>query len=298
LDAIAVPGTVVTLPPGEVNKTLPQVAAIWDAALALGIDRDAVVVSFGGGVVGDLAGFAASTLLRGIRFVQLPTTLLAMVDASVGGKTGFDHAVGKNLVGSFHQPAHVVADLAHLGTLPKRELRAGLAEVVKIALTCDAALFETLERSGKSLLEDGSPELLHVVRRAIELKAWVVRQDEREQGLREILNFGHTIGHAIESGVQYKHVLHGEAIALGMVGELTLGARLGFSPAGLAARTAGVLESLGLRTEATPQELARAKPFLASDKKRRGAQVRLPLPAGVGTCRVHAVPLAALTGGT
>lgn len=287
---------VVTLPPGEVNKTLGQVSAIWDAALTHGIDRDAVVVTFGGGVVGDMGGFAASTLLRGIRFVQLPTTLLAMVDASVGGKTGFDHPTGKNLVGSFHQPSHVVADLAHLATLSPREVRAGLAEVVKIALTSDARLFEELEHAGASLLDDRA-QLRAVVRRAIALKAWVVQQDEREAGLREVLNFGHTIGHALESGAQYTQLLHGEAVALGMVAELGLGQRLGLTPAGLRERTARLLASLGLRATSTPAEDAAARPFLGADKKRRGGHVRVPLPSAVGACAIHPVDLAVLEDG-
>ncbi len=290
------PSRVVTLPPGEVHKTLPQVAAIWDAALGQGIDRNAVVITLGGGVVGDMGGFAASTLLRGIRFVQLPTTLLAMVDASVGGKTGFDHQAGKNLVGTFHQPSHVVADLAHLTTLPVREVRAGLAEVVKIALTCDAPFFEDLERAGRALLEDRT-HLQAVVRRAIELKAWVVRQDEREAGLREVLNFGHTIGHALESGAEYTQILHGEAIAMGMVAELALGERLGLSPSGLRERTARLLEALGLRAEPSNAELADARPFLSADKKRRGTHVRVPLPSAVGACTVHPLELALLEDG-
>lgn len=296
LRACPVGARVVTLPPGEVNKTLGQVGAIWDAALGQGIDRDAVVVTFGGGVVGDMGGFAASTLLRGIRFVQLPTTLLAMVDASVGGKTGFDHPTGKNLVGTFHQPSHVVADLRHLSTLPDREVRAGLAEVVKIALTCDAALFEDLERAGQAVLEDRT-HLRAVVRRAIELKAWVVRQDEREAGLREVLNFGHTLGHALESGANYTQLLHGEAVALGMVAELALGERLGLAPAGLRQRTAHLLSSLGLRAEASADEMAAARPFLGADKKRRGAHVRVPLPSAVGACTVHSLELTRLEDG-
>lgn len=288
---------VVTLPPGEVHKTLSQVATIWDAALGQGIDRNAVVVTFGGGVVGDMGGFAASTLLRGVRFVQLPTTLLAMVDASVGGKTGFDHPTGKNLVGTFHQPSHVVVDLAHLATLPPREVRAGLAEVVKIALTCDQQLFEELEQAGASLLEDRA-RLRTVVRRAIALKAWVVQQDERESGLREILNFGHTVGHALESGAEYTHLLHGEAVALGMVAELALGERLGLTPTGLRARTAHLLSAMGLRAESTPQEVAASRPFLGADKKRRGAHVRVPLPSAVGACTVHPLDLALLEDGS
>jgi shikimate kinase/3-dehydroquinate synthase len=199
LHPLALEGRRVTLPPGEAQKTLSTVGTIWDAALGAGVDRDAVIVAVGGGVVGDLAGFAAACLLRGVRFVQVPTTLLAMVDASVGGKTGFDHPAGKNLIGAFHQPTAVVADLAHLETLPAREIAAGLAEVVKIALTSDAALFDRVEREAALLARGDRSALRPVVRAAIEAKIRIVRDDERESGLRALLNLGHTVGHAVEA---------------------------------------------------------------------------------------------------
>src|SRR5258705_7822801 len=172
---------------------------IGDAALGAGIDRDAVVIAFGGGVVGDLAGFAASALLRGVRAVLVPTTLLAMVDASVGGKTGFDHPTGKNLIGAFAQPSAVVADLAHLSTLPARERTAGLSEIVKIALAVDAPLLDDVERDAARLAKGDVEALAPIVRRAIAAKIRVVRDDERELGIRALLNLGHTVGHAVES---------------------------------------------------------------------------------------------------
>src|SRR5581483_9972346 len=192
-----------------------------------GVDRDALVVAFGGGVVGDLAGFAAACLLRGVRFVQAPTTLLAMVDSSVGGKTGFDHPAGKNLIGAFHQPSAVVADLAHLRTLPARERTAGLAEVVKIAVATDGALLDRVERDAAALGRGEAGALLPVVREAIAAKIRIVRDDEREAGARALLNLGHTVGHALEAHGGYAALLHGEAVALGLIAEMSAAAALG-----------------------------------------------------------------------
>ncbi|MDP9148350.1 MAG: iron-containing alcohol dehydrogenase, partial [Myxococcota bacterium] len=199
----------VTLPPGEQHKTLASVATIWEAALGAGADRDALVVAVGGGVVSDMAGFAAACLLRGVSFLPVPTTLLSMVDASVGGKTGVDLPSGKNLVGAFHQPCAVVADLAHLQTLPRRERAAGLAEVVKIALATDGSLFALLEREAVSLAAGDHASLVPVVRGAVAAKIRVVRDDEREAGARALLNLGHTVGHALEVHGGYSRWLHG-----------------------------------------------------------------------------------------
>jgi shikimate kinase/3-dehydroquinate synthase len=284
----------VTLPPGEAHTTLASVATIWDAALGHGVDRDALVVAAGGGVVGDLAGFAAACLLRGVRFVQVPTTLLAMVDASVGGKTGFDHATGKNLVGAFHQPSAVVADLGHLDSLPARERAAGLAEVVKIALTSDAALLERLERDAPALARGDHGALLPVVREAVAAKIRVVRDDERETGLRAVLNLGHTVGHALEAHGGYARWLHGEAVALGTLAELATTARLGWTPPDLAPRARALLGALGLPVDVARAELAASWPFVASDKKRAGGAVRLPVVTAAGACRLERVPLRAL----
>jgi len=287
LSHLAVPSIDVTLPHGEAHKTLATVQTIWDAALGAGVDRDALVVAFGGGVTSDLAGFAASTLLRGVRFLPVPTTLLAMVDASVGGKTGFDHPAGKNLIGTIHQPSAVVIDGAHLSTLPVRELRAGLAEVVKIALAASAPLFERLESAGATLLDPASPDLLRVIRDAVALKARIVRDDEREGGLRTLLNLGHTIGHALEAHGGYHRYLHGEAVALGTLRELAATVRGGLTPADVLARAERVLATLGLPTAVSRDELRAAMRFVSSDKKRRGSRLRIPVVTAVGSADVR-----------
>jgi 3-dehydroquinate synthase len=294
LRPLAIRGTRVTLPHGEAHKTLATVGAIWDAALGAGIDREALVVAVGGGVVGDLAGFAAACLLRGVRVVQVPTTLLSMVDSSVGGKTGFDHATGKNLIGAFHQPSSVVADLGHLETLPARERAAGLAEVVKIALATDAPLLEALERSATALARGDMAALAPIVRAAIFAKVRVVRDDERESGPRTLLNLGHTLGHALEAHGGYARWLHGEAVSLGTVAEMRATAALGWTPASLVQRAASLLEALGLPTRVDPAELAAAWPFVASDKKRDRGVLKLPVVTGAGEARVERVAFGAL----
>jgi len=294
LEPLALPGTRVTLPAGERHKNIASVSTIWDAALGAGIDRDALVVAVGGGVVGDLAGFAASALLRGVRFVQVPTTLLAMVDASVGGKTGFDHAAGKNLLGAFHQPSGVVADLAHLQTLPARERTSGLAEVVKIALTHDADLLARVERDAAALRAGDVGALVPIVRAAIAAKVRVVRDDERESGARALLNLGHTIGHALEAHGAYAKHLHGEAIALGTVAELDAAATLGLGDPDVATRARSVLAALGLPVEAPRAELAASWSFVASDKKRVRDAIKLPVVSAPGVSRIERVRIDAL----
>jgi shikimate kinase/3-dehydroquinate synthase len=294
LRPLAIRTTRVTLAPGEVQKTLASVSTIWDAALGGGVDREAVIVAAGGGVVGDLAGFAAACLLRGVRFVQVPTTLLSMVDSSVGGKTGFDHAVGKNLIGAFHQPAAVVADLGHLATLAARERAAGLAEVVKIALATDAPLLERLERDAVAIAKGAPGALLPVVRAAIEAKIRVVRDDERESGPRALLNLGHTVGHAIEAHGGYGKWLHGEAVALGTVAEMRATAKLGFTPPALVERGAALFAALGLPTHVDATELTASWPFVASDKKRTRDDVRLPVVTAAGESHVERLNLARL----
>jgi shikimate kinase/3-dehydroquinate synthase len=291
LHPLAFEGTRVTLPPGERHKTLASASTIWDAALGAGLDRDALVLAVGGGVVGDLAGFAASVLLRGVRFLQVPTTLLAMVDASVGGKTGFDHPAGKNLVGAFHQPSGVVVDLQHLDTLPKRERLCGLAEVVKIALATDGALLARLEGDAAALSRGDHGVLGPVVRAAIEAKVRVVRDDEREAGRRALLNLGHTVGHALEAHGGYARWLHGEAVALGTVAELRACEALGLTPKGLAPRAEALLTALGLPTRVEHAELAASWSFVASDKKRVHDAVRLPVVTGAGEAHVEKVSL-------
>jgi shikimate kinase/3-dehydroquinate synthase len=294
LHAFAVPVTRVTLPPGEAHKSLATVSTIWDAALGAGVDRDALVVAAGGGVVGDIAGFAAACLLRGVRFVQAPTTLLAMVDSSVGGKTGFDHPVGKNLVGAFHQPSAVVADLAHLRTLPVRERAAGLAEVVKIALATDSELFDRVEQDAAALAAGDPAALLPVVRAAIAAKIRVVRDDEREAGVRALLNLGHTVGHALEAHGGYSALLHGEAVALGLVAEMRASSALGWTPPRLVERAGAVLAALGLPTRPEPRDLVAAWPYVTADKKRVRDSIRLPVVTTVGQSHVERVGLEAL----
>lgn len=283
--------TRVVLVPGEENKNLEAVSKIWDASLAAGVDRKAVMLAFGGGVVGDLAGFAASTLLRGVRCVQIATSLLAMVDSSVGGKTGFDHAAGKNLLGSFCQPARVLLDLEHLTTLPDRHRAAGLAEVVKIALVRDPALLELLESKGALIALGDSTALRDVVRAAVTAKMRVVREDEHESGVRALLNLGHTVGHALETHGHYKRWIHGEAIAIGTVLELAATERLGKTPPGTSERAAALLTRFGLPTTATMSDLAAAWPYVMTDKKRAKSAVRLPIVTGWGEAHVEPVEL-------
>ncbi|MEI7893238.1 MAG: bifunctional shikimate kinase/3-dehydroquinate synthase [Myxococcales bacterium] len=291
LGPLAVRSIRVTLPAGEQHKNLASVGTIWDAALGAGIDRDGVVVAFGGGVVGDLAGFASACLLRGVRVVQVPTTLLAMVDASVGGKTGFDHASGKNLVGAFHQPSAVVIDLEHLSTLSVRERTAGLAEVVKAGLALDATLFEAL-RSQVVAVRAGDPEvLLPIVRAAVKAKARVVRDDEREgqPAGRVLLNVGHTVGHALEAHGGYTRYLHGEAVAIGTVLELAVGASLGITPPDLVVLARELFQSLGFAVTVSRDELAAAWRFALADKKRAGARLKFPVVTSLGAARVEMV---------
>ncbi len=293
LAPLAIPRTTVTLPAGEEHKTLASVATIWDAALGSGVDRDAIVIGFGGGVVGDLAGFAASALLRGLRTVLVPTTLLSMVDASVGGKTGFDHTTGKNLLGAFHQPSGVVIDLAHLSTLSVRERTSGLAEVVKIALAVDTPLLDLLERNLASIAAGEPSALAPVVRRAVEAKVRIVRDDERELGRRTLLNLGHTVGHALEAQGRYRKYLHGEAVALGTLAELGAGARLGWTPAPLVARVRVLLDRLGLPTHLSRSEAASSLAFFGTDKKRVASRIRLPVVRQPGEATVEPVEIEA-----
>lgn len=282
------------LAPGEEHKTLESVARIWDAALEAGVDRQAVVVAFGGGVVGDLGGFVAATLLRGVRCVQIPTTLLSMVDSSVGGKTGFDHAAGKNLLGAFFQPSRVIVDLSHLDTLDGRQRAAGLAEVVKIAFVRDASLLMMLESNAHDIATGDHEVLREVVRASILGKMRVVREDEHELGVRALLNLGHTVGHALESYGGYSRWLHGEAVAIGTVLELAAAERLGFTPAGTSERAAALLTRFGLPTTAPVGDLSAAWPYVTKDKKRTRSAVKFPVVTDVGEARIELVELEAL----
>jgi shikimate kinase / 3-dehydroquinate synthase len=286
--------TRVVLEPGEVHKNLDAVKSIWDAALSAGVDRDAVVLAIGGGVVGDLAGFAAACLLRGVRLIQVPTTLLSMIDSSVGGKTGLDHPTGKNLIGAFFQPVAVVADIAHLSTLDRRQLAAGLAEAVKIAVATDEVFLERLEALAPALARAEPEALTEVVRRAVRAKILVVRDDEREAGIRALLNLGHTVGHALEAHAGYDRWLHGEAVALGTLAEMRATAALGWTPTALVGRIADLQRSLGLPQDIDASEVEASWPFAAADKKRAGDSLRLPVVVGPGRAEVKRVPLAEL----
>ncbi len=276
------------LPPGESHKGVEEVVRIWDAALELGADRRLVIIAFGGGVVGDMAGFAAATLLRGVRLVMVPTTLLAQVDSSVGGKTGFNRPQGKNLVGAFHQPAAVVADSDLLATLDERDYRAGLGEVIKYGAVLDEELFQTLTRERDALDRRDTVVLDEVVARCCAIKAKVVVADEREAGVRQVLNFGHTVGHAVEKLGDYRRHRHGEAVAIGMVAAARIGAHLGVTEPGTTERLAELLRAFGLAVE-LPADMGRAELTAAVgfDKKRVGTAVRWILCPRMGSWRAH-----------
>jgi 3-dehydroquinate synthase len=261
---------VVRVPDGEEAKSLATLERLWHRFAAIPLNRDDFVVALGGGVVGDLAGFAAASWNRGVPVAQLPTTLLAQVDAAIGGKTGINMPEGKNLVGAFHQPLVVLADTGALSTLPPRELRAGLGEVAKYGFIDDPVVLELLE-SDPQAAQRGDPGVLtEVVRRGAAVKARIVAADERESGERALLNYGHTVGHAIESLTGYETYRHGEAVGLGMVFAARLGERMGVSEPGLADRTVALLEALGLPTGGVYLEPAGVWEVLARDKKARG----------------------------
>jgi 3-dehydroquinate synthase len=279
------------LPAGEACKNLGEIQNTTEWLAAEGFDRGAVVVAIGGGAASDHAGFAAAIYLRGVRFVICPTTLLAMVDASVGGKTGVDLGAGKNLVGAFHQPRAVVADLAFLATLPARERIAGLAEVVKAGLIADAALFERLEAEGGAIAASAdTPALEAIIAAAVKVKVDVVTEDEHESGRRAILNFGHTVGHAVESASGYD-LLHGEAVSLGMVAALSLGVSLGITPAALSDRARVLLARLGLPVDVQRRLTSDVIARIDVDKKRRGQNVRFVLLTELGASELHEIPL-------
>jgi len=274
-----------TFPAGEWNKTRETWAAISDQMLAAHLGRDCAVIALGGGVVNDLAGFVAATYLRGVPLVQVPTSLLAMIDSSIGGKTGVDVPAGKNLLGAFHQPRVVVADPELLASLSSVQLAAGLAEAVKHGAIADAEYFAFLEDDYAAIFAKHAPALERVVRRSVEIKAAVVAQDEREKGKRAILNFGHTVGHAIEATSKYE-VLHGEAVAIGMVYESRLAETLGIAATGTAQRIRSVLERLHLPVERP--DASHVDDLIAAmraDKKVRAGEIRLALPSTIG--RAH-----------
>jgi len=265
------------LPDGEQHKDWSSLQRIYDHLLSHGCDRKTLIYALGGGVVGDITGFAAATYMRGVPFVQVPTTLLAQVDSSVGGKTAINHPLGKNMIGAFYQPARVVCDLGTLATLPRRELVAGLAEVIKYGPICDDAFLGWIESHLEALLERDPASLLHAVRRSCELKAAVVGTDERESGLRAILNFGHTFGHAIEAGLGFGTWLHGEAVGCGMVLAAHLSAELGLVPAAYAGRIERLVARAGLPTKAPAWAGQRWLELMRLDKKAEAGEIRFVL---------------------
>jgi len=274
------------LPDGEAHKTLATVERILDVLVQSGYSRDATVLALGGGVVGDMAGFAAACYQRGIAFLQIPTTLLAQVDSAVGGKTAVNHPQGKNLIGAFHQPIAVVADTDTLATLPERELKAGLAEIIKYGAIMDSPFLDWLEQSMPDLLARQPEALAYAIQRSCELKARVVEMDEREQGCRAILNFGHTFGHAIEALSGYGQWLHGEAVAVGMVMAADFSAARGLLNADGAGRLRRVVEAAGLPV--TPPALASSAfmQAMAHDKKVLGGRIRLVMLRPLGEATV------------
>lgn len=276
--------TVLSIPPGEREKTRERWAQLTDSLLASGCGRDTTLVALGGGVIGDLTGFVAATYMRGIPYVQVPTTLLAMVDASVGGKTAIDVAAGKNLVGAFHPPAAVVADVQTLATLPARQLRAGMAEVLKHGIIADAEYFEqTIAALLTGTLLGQPAGLGEVIARSVEIKSGIVAADERENGIRKTLNFGHTLGHAIEHASEYR-LLHGEAVAIGMYLEARLAEGIGVAARGLAARIATALAAARLPPELPPGMTADAiVAATRADKKARGGRIEYSLPCRIGS---------------
>jgi 3-dehydroquinate synthase len=289
--------------PGEASKSFPVLAPLCQSLLELGVERGDCVIALGGGVVGDLAGFAASILRRGVRVVQMPTSLLAQVDSSIGGKTGIDTPQGKNLIGTFHQPSLVLADISVLSTLSPREFRAGYAEVVKYGLIGDAAFFAWLEANWAEVFSAGSRARRRAVETSVRAKAAIVEADEREEsGTRALLNLGHTFGHALEAFAGYSdRLLHGEAIAIGMRLAFTFSTELGLCPQSDTARVARHLAAVGLPvkigaipgSKPTPDEILR---LMAQDKKVKGGRLALVLVRGIGAAYVERdVPLPRLT---
>jgi len=282
-----VPAVEITVEDGEQTKRWETLDQIVGTMLAARCDRQTVVIALGGGVIGDLAGFAAAIYQRGVPFVQVPTTLLAQVDSSVGGKTGINHARGKNMVGAFHQPLAVIADVAALATLPARELRAGLAEVIKHGLVLDHAFFEWLEANLEGLLAGDRGALMHAVLRSCELKAQVVAADEREVGLRAVLNLGHTFGHAIEAGLGYGRWLHGEAVAAGMVMASELSLRAGLLDPSAVARVRALAARAGLPVEGPALPVERYLELMTVDKKASAGKIRFVVLEALGRAAVR-----------
>jgi 3-dehydroquinate synthase len=280
----------VELPDGEAHKDWASLNQIFDALLRAGCDRKTLVFALGGGVVGDVTGFAAASYMRGIPFVQVPTTLLAQVDSSVGGKTAINHPLGKNMIGAFYQPLRVIADLDTLDSLPPRELAAGLAEIIKYGPIADANFLDWIEANLPALLARDKSALAHAVKRSCEIKAWVVGQDEREQGLRAILNFGHTFGHAIEAGLGYGEWLHGEAVGCGMVMAADLSHRLGLVESAFVRRLTKLIAAAGLPIRGPALGAERYLELMRVDKKSEAGEIRFVVIDGPGRASMRSAP--------
>ena len=278
----------ILVPDGEEHKSLKSLATIYDRLVSERMERKSCIVALGGGVVGDLAGFAAATYLRGIPYVQVPTTLLAQVDSSVGGKTAVNHVDGKNLIGAFYQPKLVLIDVAVLSSLPSRELIAGLAEVIKYGVIEDAALFSLLEQSIDKITGLNQEMLTHIIATSCAIKARVVEADEREDDYRAVLNFGHTIGHALEAATGYRKFLHGEAVGVGMVKAAALSVNQRFCDAAILKRVTALVQKAGLPVdippEVAPQSLVQA---MGIDKKVAGGKIKFIMCEGIGKTRFH-----------
>ncbi|PYO16671.1 MAG: 3-dehydroquinate synthase [Candidatus Rokuibacteriota bacterium] len=278
--------TTIDVPEGEAAKTLAVAEHCWDRLLTAGLDRTSTVLALGGGAVGDVAGFAAATYMRGINFIQLPTTVLAQVDASIGGKTAIDHPLGKNMIGAFHQPRLVVVDPAVARTLPEREFRSGLAEIVKHGIVLDADYFAELERDLAPLAARDLGVLERIIGGSCRLKASVVERDEREAELRHVLNYGHTIGHALEAATGYTRYAHGEAVSLGIVAEARLARRLGIADDETTTRQERMLETLGLPVRAPSIDVEPIVSAMARDKKAKDGRVPFVLAPRIGAFRI------------
>ena len=282
--------TEIVLPDGEEEKNWENLMKIFDVLLAEKCDRKTTLIALGGGVIGDMTGFAAASYMRGVPFIQVPTTLLSQVDSSVGGKTGINHPLGKNMIGAFYQPQAVIADTTSLNTLPARELSAGLSEVIKHGAIIDAPFFDWIEANIAKLVAKDPQALAYAIKRSCEIKADVVRQDEREGGLRAILNFGHTFGHAIEAGMGYGVWLHGEAVGCGMVMAADLSHRLGYIDAQSRDRIVAVVKAAGLPTTAPDLGTERWLELMEVDKKNEGGQIKFILLKPLGTSIITTVP--------
>ena len=280
----------VELPDGEQYKDWPALNQIFTKLLEEAADRKTVLYALGGGVIGDMTGFAAACYMRGVPFVQVPTTLLAQVDSSVGGKTAINHPAGKNMIGAFYQPQRVICDLATLDTLPQRELLAGLAEVIKYGPIADAEFLSWLEAHMDQLLARDRAALKHAIQRSCEIKAWVVGQDEKESGLRAILNYGHTFGHAIEAGLGYGESLHGEAVGAGMVMAADLSARLGLIDEGTSQRIRALIARTGLPVTAPDLGADRYLELMQVDKKAEGGEIRFVVIGPLGQAGMRPAP--------